>query len=397
MQRQPAPIDVDLVTRTTTEFARARTLPAAAYLSEELFGWENEHFFRSSWVCCGRSADVEAPGSQKAVSIGGLGILVVRGEDGFLGAFHNTCRHRGHELLECGETNSAGVIRCPYHRWTYDLDGTFKGGPGMASQPHFDSTDPENSLLKVRVVEWHGWLFVNASGDAPDFMRHVGNLDGVVAPYRAASLTLGSRHSYEIAANWKIVVENYQECYHCSEIHPELCKVSSPTSGKGMEPTGLWVGGTMELLDGVETMSLSGRSSGVRIEGLSDDAARTVGYFWLFPNLLISTHPDYVMTHRIEPLAADETRVECEWLFPGEAIQHPDFDPSYASEFWDITNLQDWRACESVQRGVGGPGHRQAPYSAQEVQVYETDLMIARGYLTGSVTEPVQRFTEVRL
>ena len=391
-----APIDAEALRASTRPFYDARTLPAEAYHSAEVLEWERRHFFAASWVCVGRADDLAEPGSQRAVEVGGAGILLIRGGDNELRAFHNTCRHRGHELLPCGASTQRQTVQCPYHRWTYGLDGKFKGGPTMAVQPGFDKSDPDHSLRKARVHEWHGWVFVNATGDAPDFDTYAGNLDDLMAPYESGRMFVGASHSYEIAANWKIIVENYHECYHCTEIHPELCAVSSPTSGEGIEPTGLWVGGTMRLRDGVETMSLDGKSGGVRLRGLNDDSAKDVGYYMLWPNVLISPHPDYVMTHRIEPLASDRTFVECQWLFAPESLERADFDPSFASDFWDVTNRQDWNACESVHRGSAGPGYRQGPFSEQEVQVYEFDLMVAQGYLGGGVREPVPHFSDVR-
>jgi len=201
-------------------------------------------------------------------------------------------------------------------------------------------------------------------------------------------LVVAVRHDYEIAANWKILVENYHECYHCSFIHPELCEVSPPTSGgDNLEPEGAWIGGPMDLYEGVETMSLTGESHAPNLPRLTEVQERTVYYYQLFPNLLISLHPDYVLTHRLLPLAPDRTAVECEWLFSKEAVESEGFDPSYASEFWDITNGQDWHACEGVQRGASSRGYRQGPLSPDESTSGKFVAMVARGYLEGGVTQ----------
>lgn len=157
-------------------------------------------------------------------------------------------------------------------------------------------------------------------------------------------------------------------------------------SGENFPHEGLWVGGSMELMDLAETMSMPGRSGGVRIRGLSDRQAREVYYFGVFPNLLISLHPDHVMTHRFEPLGPGETRVECQWLFPPEARDRPHFDPAYASEFWDITNREDWRACGSVNRGLRSRGYRSGPFAWSEDEVHALMTMVARGYLEGVAT-----------
>jgi Rieske 2Fe-2S family protein len=182
--------------------------------------------------------------------------------------------------------------------------------------------------------EWRGWVCVDSSGRAGGWDEHVGALEDVVAPYDPARLEVLAIHEYEIAANWKVVVENYQECYHCSMIHPELCQVTPPERGSNLDLPGDWVGGWMDLRPEADTMSLDGRSGGVVIEGLPDTERRTVMYVALFPNLLVSLHPDYVMTHRLVPIAVDRTLVECAWLFPAEASRLPGFDPVYALDYW---------------------------------------------------------------
>ena len=189
-----------------------------------------------------------------------------------------------------------------------------------------------------------------------------------------------ARHSYELDTNWKVIVENYQECYHCQAIHPELSRISPPTSGENINLPGDWMGGWMSMIDEAQTMSLSGQSGGVAIKGLSQQELRTVMYLVGFPNLLVSLHPDYVMTHLMTPLAVDRTHVECAWAFPKEALDKPDFDPSYAVDFWDLTNRQDWGACESVQRGLSSPRSRPGPLAPDEDGVYQFVTRVARAY-----------------
>jgi Rieske 2Fe-2S family protein len=162
--------------------------------------------------------------------------------------------------------------------------------------------------------------------------------------------------------------------------------VTPTDSGFNLDPAGAWVGGPMELMEHAQTMSLSGESRGVPLRGLDERKLRQVFYLQLFPNLLISLHPDYVLFHRIEPLAPDHSRVECGWLFPSDA--GPEIDPSDAVEFWDITNKQDWRACESVQRGVASRGYRPGPLAMEEDAVHQFLTMVARGYLVGRPVPP---------
>jgi Rieske 2Fe-2S family protein len=190
-------------------------------------------------------------------------------------------------------------------------------------------------------------------------------------------------------ANWKLIVENYQECYHCSTIHPALCKVSPPDSGHDLRTTGLWSGGTLDLMDGVETMSFDGTSGGVRLGGVDDELAREVLYIALWPNILISAHADYVMTHVLTPLAPDRTHIRCDWLFDPEAVSSDGFSPAYAVDFWDVTNREDWAACEGVQRGIRSGGYRPGPLSVWETTLYQFQRMVAEAYLGRGVSPPV--------
>lgn len=378
------------VWQTLEPFGRSFTLPAEAYVSPDVFAWEKANFFEGSWVCVGRGLDLPRPGDRKAVTVGSESVLLVRDEQDALRAFFNVCRHRGHELLGAGVCDTARVIRCPYHAWVYGLDGKLKGAPHFGDRADFNRDD--YPLQPVRVEEWHGWVFVNISGDSPSFAEHIGNLGEFMAPYEPERLVSAVRHEYVIQSNWKIIVENYHECYHCPQIHPELCRVTPPDSGYNINPDGAWAGGTMELMDFADTMSLTGESLGVPLRGLNEEQRRQVLYFGYFPNLLLSPHPDYVMTHRIEPLGPDSSLIECEWLFPPEAVEQEGFDPSYASEFWDITNKEDWGACEAVQRGVSSRGYKQGPLAPDEDAVYDFITMVARGYVGQRLTErPSQR------
>ncbi len=376
--RSRAPVDPHAVGHSRAPFGNSVTLPCAAYTSPEVFAWEQRRFFEESWTCVGRAADLPTAGDQRAVEVGATTVVLVRDETGQLRAFFNVCRHRGHELLRPGRTTRASAIVCPYHAWTYGLDGSLRGASGFTSDLKFDCRD--YPLISARVQEWHGWLFVNLCDDSADLSEYLGSLGQLVEAHEPERLLKVARHEYVVQANWKLIVENYHECYHCSSLHPELCDVSPPNSGVNLESDGAWVGGSMELRRRAQTMSLTGRSHTAPLRRLDAVARRRVLYFGLFPNLLISLHPDYVMTHRILPHSPDRTTIECEWLFAPEA---EGVDPSYARDFWNIVNRQDWRACESVQRGVSSRGHRPGPLSSREDAVYRFITMVARGYLGG--------------
>jgi glycine betaine catabolism A len=376
-QDRPAPIPAEGLAAALAPFGQSRMLPREAYVDPAVFEWEQRNIF-SGWTCVGHASDVDAVGTQRAVGSGRNGILLVHGEDGVVRAFANTCRHRGHELLACGATAKRRSIVCPYHSWSYRLDGQLRNAPGFRDAAGFEPA--EFGLTELRLVNWHGWLFVDPSGADVAFSEHVAGMEEVVGPYNPEDLTIVARHSYELVCNWKVIAENYQECYHCSTIHPQLARISPPTSGENLEFEGSWMGGWMSIVEGAETMSLTGKSRGVAIQGLSEQELRSVMYLVGYPNLLVSLHPDYVMTHQLTPLAVDRTHVECAWAFPKDAAAKPDFDPSYAVDFWDMTNRQDWAACESVQRGLTSPHARPGPLAPDEDGVYQFVTRVARAY-----------------
>ncbi|MFC5176779.1 aromatic ring-hydroxylating oxygenase subunit alpha [Nocardioides taihuensis] len=377
----PAPLDPAQVALALAPLGQSRCLPRSAYLDDAVLAWEREHLF-GGWICVGRSTDI-ATGGMAAENVGEYGVLLTRDKEGVLRGFENACRHRGHELLPCGSSTTTRAIVCPYHAWSYRLDGSLIGAPGHQD---VDLDKAALGLKPVAVQEWHGWVFVDRAGRGGPFTEHVGDLEAIVADYDADQLVTPEVHEYDVAANWKVVVENYQECYHCSMIHPELCRVSPPDSGENIETDGDWVGGWMDLRTGAETMSLDGRSGGTAIKRLDEHERRTVMYVAVLPNLLISLHPDYVMSHLLTPLTPDLTRIRCSWAFPRETAAAEGFDPSYAVDFWDLTNRQDWAACESVQRGMKAPGYEPGPLAPDEDGVHHFVSYLARAYQGSAAT-----------
>ena len=378
-----APIDPAGIANALRPFGESRMLPPAAYTDPAVFGWEQQHFFAAGWTCAGFASELASPGDQRAVPVGAGSVLLSRDSDGQLHAFANFCRHRGHELLPCGDSAQRPAIVCPYHSWTYGLSGELRAAKGFKGTPGFDESGW--GLVELPVTDWHGLIFIDGSGSAEPIEPALAGLDQLVAPYEPERLRIAGRHSYDAAANWKILTENYHECYHCPVIHPELCRISPPSSGENYQTSGPWLGGWMQLRDGMDTMSLDGTSLGAPLRGLDIASLRTVIYVSIFPNVLLSLHPDYVMTHVLTPVAVDRTLIECSWAFAPESLARPGFDPGYAIEFWDITNRQDWGACEAVQRGLTSPHAKPGPLSPDEDAVYMFVTQIARGYTGESV------------
>ena len=278
-----APLDTTSLEKVVAPFGENRTLTADAYTSREVFDWEMENLFRTTWMCVGRGDELVGPGQIRAIEVAGEGVLLARDRDGALTAFSNVCRHRGHELAPVGEAIDARLIRCPYHSWSYRFNGDLRAAPTFTQTPNFDMS--EFPLIGIAATEYMGWIWVDLSGEAKPIEDHFGNLAEKAEPYETERLSTGAVHSYVVDANWKIVVENYNECYHCSSIHPELCEVTPTDSGYDHVPTGIWCGGTMTLKDHAVTMSLDGASNGVNFRNVDAELARHVWYITVIPNL----------------------------------------------------------------------------------------------------------------
>lgn len=362
----PAPLPHDELEEVARPFGQSAMLPAAAYTAPEVLAWERRHLFAGTWNCLGRVDEIFTEGTtQHARLVGTVPVLLTRDGDR-VAAFANTCRHRGHELLPDGESSSRRMVYCPYHAWTYSMDG------GLRTAPRFQELPADHGLIELPAEVWHGWIYVNPSADAAPFPDYLGELAGLVAPYAPELLKLAASRDYQVEANWKVVVENYQECYHCPHIHPELCDVAPPNSAHYFaDKPGAWVGGTMDLVDGAQTMSMDGKAGAALIPGVDPS---TVLYVALVPNLLISLHPDYMLLHNLVPVHPGLTRVECTWYTLDGTIDDSPVD------FWHRINLQDWLACESVQRGLGSPHYRPGPFAPIEDSVHRWVSLIGRAY-----------------
>ena len=342
-------------------------LPRAAYIDDAVWAIERERIFAREWTVAGRAADAPEPGDWFRATVGGESLLVVRGEDERLRAFFNVCRHRGAELAPCdgpASGHAPGALRCPYHSWTYGLDGAFRRAPFVAD------TDLDHDALGLHaagVAEWGGFVFVQLDpARATSLSAQLGPIPERTANYGLESLRRGARVVYDVAANWKVLAENYNECYHCGTLHPELCDIV-PDFRRGGGATLDWERGIPQR-DGTWTFTASGTSDRRPLPNLdADERVRHKGEL-VYPNLLLSLCADHAAAYTLVPLGPDRTTVICDFLFdPGE-IARPSFDPSDAVEFWDVVNRQDWRICESVQRGMHSRAFTQGYFAPMEDQ-----------------------------
>jgi phenylpropionate dioxygenase-like ring-hydroxylating dioxygenase large terminal subunit len=359
----------------------AQTLPAAYYTGHQHFERELDRLFRRMWFCGGREEEIERPGQFVLRELPGENIVVTRDSTGQVRAFHNVCRHRGTRL--CTESTGAfpGSIQCPYHSWTYALDGRLIGAPHMDEVPHFRKED--YPLHAVHADVWDGHIFLNLSRSPSALRDQLEGLPSKFAPWRMQDLKLGKRIVYDVKANWKLVIQNYNECLHCPNLHPALNKLSHYLSGENEPLRSTFMGGRMDLRPGVETLSMDGSCPRALLPGLSPDDQRRVYYYAIFPNMLLSLHPDYMMVHTLWPIAPDRTINVCEWHFQPAELTNPSFDASDAIDFWDMTNRQDWHVCELSQAGISSRAYTPGPYSNREDLLYAFDRMIVRLHENG--------------
>jgi glycine betaine catabolism A len=354
--------------------AAAYTLPAQYYVDAEYFAREIDRLFRRMWICAGRSEEIATPGQFVLRDVAGDSVIVTRASDGRVHAFYNVCRHRGTKLCTEATGTFAGSIQCPYHAWTYALDGRLLGAPHMDEVPHF--TKQDYSLHRVQADEWDGHVFLKLTPSPTTLAEQLDDLPAKFRSWRMADLRLGHRIVYDVKANWKLIIQNYNECLHCPNLHPALNKLSHYLSGENEPLHTTYMGGRMDLRPGVETLSMDGTCPRTLLPGLSDDDRRRVYYYAIFPNMLLSLHPDYMMVHSLWPIAPGRTINVCEWHFQPSELAKPDFNASDAVDFWDLTNRQDWHVCELSQAGISSRAYTPGPYSNREDLLYAFDRMM---------------------
>jgi glycine betaine catabolism A len=351
--------------------AQAKTLEASWYISPDVFAREQERIFATSWICIGRASDFATPGAFETVEVAGESLIVTRDNRGLMHAFYNVCRHRGTRLCEQDRGAFKGSIQCPYHAWTYALDGTLSAARNMDNTPDFDRA--EYPLHEARLAQFEGFVFV-ALEPAQPFEQTFAPLFSRFQAWTISQLQSAARIDYEVACNWKLVFQNYSECYHCPVIHPQLEKLSPSDSGRNDLSEGPFLGGYSELRESRETLTASGHTKRAPLPHVQGANLSRVYYYTIFPSLLLSLHPDYVMVHYVHPISPGRTKVTCEWFFHPDAIADGAFDASDAVDFWDVTNRQDWHVNELTQLGLNSRAYSPGPYSQQEGLLHAFDL-----------------------
>jgi Rieske 2Fe-2S family protein len=330
----------------------ARTLPGRFYHDPAIFALEQARLFGRLWVAVGRVDQFPAAGHYRTVRVGDESVLVVRGEDGRLRALLNVCRHRGARLCpdERGQTRT---LQCRYHAWTYGLDGRLLRAPGLQDAADFDRG--AFGLVPVALDTWEGLVWVSLAADPPPVAEQIlpqladrlGDT-GRLTAYRMGALAVAGTLEYEVEANWKVIVENFMECYHCAPMHPELVRLLPAFRSGATQEHGL---GT-RLADDAEALTVSGRAPAPPFPGLAPGHERHYYGMVVRPNVFLNLLPDHVIVHTLTPVSPDRSRVRCDWLFDPGAVARPGFDAADTVALFDRVNRQDWEVCEWVQAGV---------------------------------------------
>jgi Rieske 2Fe-2S family protein len=367
----------------------AKSLPQRYFVSPEVFAQEKERIFSRQWVLVGHQSGIAQSGDYFISEVADESLIVVRDKRGEIRGFYNVCRHRGSRLIESRNGQLSVAIQCPYHAWTYALDGRLLGAPHMDDVPDFNKAD--YSLHPVNVAIWEGFIFLNLADSAASLEKWFAPLAGKFSRWKSPTLRSAKRIEYGVRANWKLIFENYSECYHCLGVHPELSKISPHDSAENDLTEGPFLGGFMRIANG-RSLTMSGnacalgiadsrrardraparnRNPSQEIENDHDherehDGKKRVFYYSIFPNMLLSLHPDYVMVHQLQPQSPDRTLILCDWFFHPEAFKHNDFNPDDAIQFWDMVNRQDWHVCELSQQGIASRAYQPGPYSSRE-------------------------------
>lgn len=355
------------------------SLPATWYFDAEHYAREMNAIWRQEWVCVGPTAGLEESGAFRVIELAGDQLLAIRGDDGELRVVHNTCRHRGSRLCTASSGRfDNGRIVCPYHQWSYHLDGSLAATGRMRPVAGFARED--YPLYSVATRQWGGLLFVSLAENPPDFDAHFGVEMERLARWPLDQLKVGWSYRTTLQCNWKAFWENFNECLHCPNVHPELCQLV-PLYGRGiMEPEDdpsrtdmrsddpRFTGG---LRDGAESWTPDGQRCGPTFDTLSeDDRARGHTYAVLMPSVFVVGHLDHARVVRLKPIGPEETELCADWLFPATTLEDPHFDPAATASFATQVMEEDGSVCEINQLGLRCSRHTRGVLMQEEYEVF---------------------------
>jgi len=360
-----------------------RTLPGKYYHSKDIYEEEVEKIFYKFWLYACRTEEIPEIGDYKIIQVEDESIILTRDKADNIRALFNVCSHRGTQL--CTEANGnfkSKSIQCDYHAWTYGLDGKLMGAPSMQEGHGFSKE--ACALPQAKVYDWEGFIFINLDKNSESFEDQMEALIGKFADWKISELRIADHIRYELDCNWKLILQNYQECYHCPGVHPLLTKLTPVQSARHDHSKGAVIGGYMDLTKENGSMTMDGAAAAPPICNVSGEDLQRIYYYSVFPNMLLTPHPDFVMFHHVTPLGPGRVINDCYWLFRREIINDPKAQARIKSavEFWDMTNRQDWKVCEQMQKGTKSARFTRGYYSGREDILHQLDseLLKALGH-----------------
>ncbi len=354
-------------------FARGhRTLPGKYYHDAGIYDEELEKIFYKFWILACRAEEIPEPGDFKTIQVGDESLILTRNSGGNIEALFNVCSHRGTQLcVEPKGTFKTKTIQCPYHAWTYGLDGKLIGAPLMNEGEGFSKEDC--ALPKAHVHNWEGFVFVSLAEEPELFEVQMEALMGKFSEWGMADLRIARHIEYKLDCNWKLILQNYQECYHCPGVHPLLSELTPFQSAQHDFSKGAVIGGFMDITKERGSMTMDGEAAAPPVCDVAGDDLQRVYYYSVFPNMLLTPHPDFVLFHHIVPKGPGSISNHCYWLFDPKVISDEKAQERIQSaiDFWDMTNRQDWQVCEQMQVGTKSKRFTRGYYSGQE------DILVA--------------------
>jgi glycine betaine catabolism A len=339
-----------------------KSLPAKWYYDADWYQHELESIFYENWLYLCHASTIVEPRAFRRFTVGEQEIFLVRGDDGQLRGFYNTCRHRGSIICEAEQGRFKNkLMLCPYHQWAYSLDGNLIATSSLAESPDFEKSN--YPLHQVLVSEWRGGVFVSLSASPPDIDQSFKRGADRTANWPMQDLVVGHHWKKVINCNWKVFWENFNECLHCPNVHPELCDLV-PMYGRRIsyyrdDPDWIskqdnkdpkFAGG---LREGASSWSMSGQAANAPFEHLTqEEIERGQSYFVSLPTVFIAAHVDYMRSVRVLPIGPEETELEVEWLFHSETMNQPDFNLEDITDFGKLVLHQDAKASELNQKGI---------------------------------------------
>lgn len=379
----------DRISALLDERRRGFSLPQAFYVDDEVFDADLQAVFGSDWFFACNACEIRRPGDYVTLALGRNSLIVLRDRDGEVRAFHNTCRHRGSRIC-LDEKGHANRLVCPYHQWVYELDGKLRNARQMPKD--FDTSGYSLKPAKVEVI--CGLVYLSLAKNPPSLARFREAVTPYIAPHQPERTKVAHQTTTIEAANWKLVVENNRECYHCAANHPELLatfveftakddarqstsqrallqRATEKWDGYGL-PHASVDGGTefrcirLPFHEGAVSFTLDGGPASKKLLGdFTDPDLGSVRMFRV-PNNWNHFLSDHILHARVLPLSANSTAVRTTWLVHKDAVEGVDYDVARLTAVWDATNEQDKRLAENNHAGVASDAYGPGPYAPTE-------------------------------